>query len=183
MFKDRIKELTRTFFTNKISKRLFDHRIKIHVDNKKIGVFRESFNFIARRTIPKTILKMRSFLRTREFYNKFSKESIVYYKKKIELYKKVYKKNDQDHYISGINDILRFNISKFLNKMDNPNKPIFLITSNGYKKKQAKRVYHLNLIIKYMAGHYIYYVRYRIILTRHGIKRVEKITTNNSSLI
>jgi len=179
MFKDRIKELTRIFFTNKILKRFFDHRIKIHVDKKKIGVFRESFNFIARRTIPKTILKMRSFLRSKEFDNKFSKENIIYYHRKIKLYKKVYKRNYYDYNISGINDILRINISKFLNKMDNPNKPIFLLTSDGYQKNQAKRVYHLNLIMKYMAGDYIHYVRYRIVMTRRGIKRIEKINTSN----
>ncbi len=180
MFKDRIKELTRMFFTSKILRLLHDHRIKIFMGTRKIGVFRESFNFIKRNTIPKSIMKIRNLHRTKEFDNKFSKERIILYQKKIELYSKVFKKKYFDYPISGINGIFRLNISRFLHKMDNPDKPIFLLTSDGYTKSMAKRVYHLNMIIKYSDFDHNYYARYRIVLTRHGIKRLEEIATFDS---
>lgn len=180
MFKDRIKELTRIFFTGRFLQSHFDHKIKIYTNNKtKIGVFREGVNFIKRSKIPGTILKIRNFKRSEEFDSKFSKESIIYHKKKIELYKNIYRENYHDYHISGINDILRFNITKFLNKMDNPNKEIFLLDSKGYHRSRAKRVYHVNMIIKYTIAEQFYYVRYRIVLTRHGIKRIEKVATPN----
>ena len=179
MFKDRIKELTRIYFTSKILKLLHDHRIKIFIDKKiKIGDFRESFNFLKKRKVTKAILKIRNLYRTKEFDNKFSKESILFYQKKIELYTKRYKNNYYGYQISGINDILRLNISRFLNKMDNPNKPIFILSPEGYKKGRAKRVYHMNMIIKCSVAEVENYVRYRIVLTRHGIKRIEQVTAS-----
>ena len=46
-----------------------------------------------------------------------------------------------DYQLESINDIMRLNIVKFLNKMDNPKKPIFVLDGEGYRKTYGKRVY------------------------------------------
>ncbi len=183
MFKDRIKELTRIYFTSKVLTFLFDHRIKIYTGKKtRIGLFRESFNFIKRKNIPAAVLKIRNMFRTKEFDNKFSREHVFLYQKQIELSPKIYQKIYHDYPISGINDILRFNVSKFLVKMDNPDKPIFVLTSDGYKQVKAQRVYHLNMIIRYVVKQTVHYARYRIVLTKKGLKRIEKVVTDSEEL-
>jgi hypothetical protein len=73
---------------------------------------------------------------------------------------------------------MRFNIERFLSKMDNPAKPIFVIHENGFKQIFAKRVYHLNLIIKYTFDNKSIYRRFRIILSRRGIRSIEMVDSN-----
>ena len=81
MFKDRIKEISRIFLTSKILNRLYDHKIKIFIDTKKIGLLRESFHFLKRKNISQAVLKIRNIGRSKEFDNKFSKENIIHYGK------------------------------------------------------------------------------------------------------
>ncbi|HGY57415.1 MAG TPA: hypothetical protein ENK44_17035 [Caldithrix abyssi] len=175
MLKDRIKELMRIFFTRKISRRLYDQRIKILSGNKKIGVFKEAFDFVKKKNLPQAIVQLRNLGRSKEFDSKFSRESVICYRKKIALYKNLYTTNYHDYQINGINDILRLNVSPFLKKMDNPDKPLYILQDKGYKKTRAQRVYHINLVIKYIFEEDEHLVRYRLVLNRRGIKRIEKI--------
>ena len=175
MFKDRIKELTRMFLTSKIARRLYDHKIKIFTDSKKIGIFREAFDFIEKKRIPQPIIQLRNLGRSKEFDSKFSQENVICYRKKITLYKNLYTINYHDYQISGINDILRLSVGQFLKKMDNPDKPLFILQDKGYIKTRAQRVYHINLVIKYFFKEDEHMVRYRLVLNRRGIKRIEKI--------
>jgi len=174
IFKDRIKELSRIFFQNMIFNSLYDHKINIFIDKiNRIGIFKENFHFSKCQNLPKDVKEIRYKTKTQEFDNKFSEENIIVYQKNIHLFPKIYKKIFHDYKIEGINDIFRFNVSKLLYKMDNPSKQIFILDSKGYKKIFGKRVYHLNMIIKYSANQNIRYNHFRIILTKKGIKRIE----------
>ena len=130
-----------------------------------------------KRNLPEDILKLRNKNRTKEFDNKFAKEHIIYYKKEINILPKVYKSVFYNYRINGINDILRFNISKFLTNMDNPRKSMFVLTSNSYKEILAKRVYHLNMVIKYTLKNELVYRHFRIVLTRNRIVSIEEVKT------
>jgi hypothetical protein len=60
--------------------------------------------------------------------------------------------------------------------MDNPRQEMYLYTKeHGYKKAYADRVYHLTLIEKFSTHDKSFYNRFRIVLTRNGIKRIDEV--------
>jgi len=176
IFKDRIKELTRIILAKSVLKGLFDFKTKLFIDEKhKIGVIKRSFDFIKTKNISKEIFSIRKKYKTKEFDNKFSKEEVILFRKKINLIPKVYRKLFRDYNSEAIVDILRFDVSRLLKKMDNPRKTIYTITDNGYAKTFGRRVYHINLVIKFIHQKETILNRFRLVLTRNGIKRIEPI--------
>jgi hypothetical protein len=107
-----------------------------------------------------------------EIHDKYRFEIKMGYKALEDIYK--------DYKMEGINNIMRFDISKFLSKMDNPQKSLFILDALGHKEIIGKRVYHLNLIIKYTSMLETTYKRFRIVLNREGIKRIEEVFSENS---
>ncbi|MEN8192479.1 MAG: hypothetical protein ABFS12_06650 [Bacteroidota bacterium] len=178
IFKDRIKELMRFSLTKRVFKFLYDDKTILFVDKRyKVGIIRGSFNFMKWKNLSKLILSIRKKYRSKIFDNKFSEEKIILFKKKISLYPKFYNRMFKELQIDYITDIFRFDVSTLTRKMDNPRKPIFTLTPDGYKKTLGRRVYHVNLIIKYVEQKNTILHRFRLILTRNGIKRIEPVTS------
>ncbi len=179
MFKDRIKEMLRETLKKSVFKYLFDYKHKLYIDEKyKVGIIRESFGFIKYGKLDKDIFSLRQKFRTLEFDNKFQKEKVILYRKKINLKSKFLKKYE-DERLNAISDIFRFDITRFLSKMDDPKKPLYTLTSNGYKKISGKRVYHLNLILRIVRNKDEQLKRFRLVLTKKGIDRIEPIYDGN----
>jgi len=176
MFKDRIKELTRMYFAKKLRKRFFDHKTEIFVPNgKKIGLCKERFSFVKEKNVNPEIIKIRNRDTFTSMENDFLGEKIIYYRKFIKLYPKKISNAYKDYEINGIDDIIRFNISSFLRRMDDPKKTLYILTEDGYKKIKGERVYHINMIIKFTTANDIRYKRFRLVLTREGLKRIEEV--------
>lgn len=176
MFKDRIKEIFREYFMKKISRSLFDHKTKIYMDSKfNIGKYREGFYFIPTDKVPEPVSKIRNRDRTLEFDNKFANESVILFRKQIRINPGIFENIYSDYPVEGINDILRFNVERFLNKMDNPRKALYVLTDESFKKIYGERVYHVNMVIKYTMGQTVMHKRFRLVLNRNGIKRIEKV--------
>ncbi len=176
MLKDRIKELLRLYFNNKIKHVFFDFKTKIFNDNKQvIGISKESFDFVKAKNIRAKILKFRrqshNFIKPKELI----REKIIVHRKQIKIFSNKFNNNYYDYNFSGITDITRFNIEKFIRKMDNPSKKIYVLDENDFHKIKANRVYHLNMIIQSKFNNKSFYNKFRIILNRDGIKKIEQI--------
>ncbi|OQA92484.1 MAG: hypothetical protein BWY26_00250 [Elusimicrobia bacterium ADurb.Bin231] len=175
IFKDRIKELLRMYFAKNLQKVFFDHKIILYTaEREKIGLVKEVFYFIKEKNIPKEIMRMRDRDHITEIENGLWGEKIAVYIEQVRLSAKKLKNIFKDYSIDSINDIMRFDISKFLSKMDNPQKAVFLFHRNEFKKIYADRVYHINMIIKYQMKNNMLYKKFRIVLNRDGIKRIEE---------
>jgi len=176
IFKDRIKEIMRLIFSKKVLKGLYDFKIKVFFNEKfRIGTFKNRFDFIRWSEIPEDIITLRNKNRSKEFINKFAKEKVILFRQKIELNPNAHKKFLSEIESQGITDILRFNVSRLLTKMDDPQKPVYVLTEDGYKKVKSKRVYHVSLLIKFTGMNKTVINRYRLILNKRGILRVEKV--------
>ena len=176
IFKDRIKEIMRLIFSKKVLKGLYDFKIKVFFNEKfRIGTFKNRFDFIRWSEIPENILALRNKNRPKEFINKFAKEKVILFRQKIELNPNAHKKFLSEIESQGITDILRFDVSRLLTKMDDPQKSVYVLTENGYKKIKSKRVYHINFLIKFTGMKNTVINRYRIVLNKHGIQRIEKV--------
>jgi len=176
MLKDRIKELTRTYFRGRYRKKHFDHKTNIFSGkNHSIGFCKESFGYINEENISERIMKRRNRSHLTEIENDWIGEKVILYRKQIKLFGKKVKTLYKNYPINGINDIARINISRFLDKMSNPEIPMYFIENENYKKIYANKVYHLNLIINFKTPNKEFFRRYRIVLNRNGIKRIQKI--------
>ena len=176
MLKDRIKELTRYYLGGKLGKRLFDHKNTIRVkDCPKIGWCKESFDFVKEESIPKRAFKLRNRSQIMEFENKSANEKIILYRKLIRINRKRLNQNYKHYEITGINDIIRFNISRFVKNMDNPKVPVHILTDKGPENIMGDKLYYINLIMKFKYDNISNYHRYRIAFNRDGIKKVKKL--------
>jgi hypothetical protein len=179
IFKDRIKELTRLYIYKRVQKYLYDHKTMIFSSfNDKIGYCRESFSFINEKDLPEEIKRLRNKDYITELDNGYVGEDIIFSKKQIKIFSSRCRDLFKDFKVDGINDIVRFNIRHFLDKMDNPEKNIFMPGKNDIKRVKGSRVYHLNLAFKYKMGTQgDIFKRFRIVLNRDGIKRIYEIKT------
>ena len=175
MFKDRIKEIMRVVLKRLVFRYLFDYKFKLNIDeNKKVGVIKESFDFIKTKKLDKEIYELREIDKAPVFDNKFQKEKIILYRKKIKLNSRFMRKFDEVRLYS-LTDIFRFDVSRFLTKMDDRKKMLYVLTENGYKKIFGKRVYHVNLILRIFKEGKSELKRFRIVLTKKGIDRIEPV--------
>lgn len=181
MFKDRIKEMLRVYFSQKVSSLLFDHKTRIYSDpHHPIGYCRESFDFVDEAKLPGRIMKIRDRDRITEIESNWLSESVLRYRKRIKLSSRAISVAYRDIDVNGINDIMRFNIAEFTRRMGNPKKELFVLEEDDYRKVKAERVYHLNMVLRYGGDDCVRYKRLRIVLNRRKIKRIETVLVEDS---
>jgi len=175
MLKDRIKELARYYFAHKLKEKYFDNKTTIGINEHKIGWSKEGFDFIKDSMVPPEVMRIRNRTPLLEADNRYSEEKIILYRKLVELDREQLDLNSE-YYISGINDILRFNLSTYLQKMDDPDVPLFIVSKDDdYEEITGSKVYYLNFIIQFKSHNYESFKRYRIVFNRNGINEIEEL--------
>ena len=79
---------------------------------------------------------------------------------------------------SGLNDIIRYDIHPYLQKMDDPVEDQLLLHEEELKMVHSHKVYHINFVSQYTSfspQNEKIYKRMRLVLNRLGIKRIEYI--------
>lgn len=181
MFKDRIKELGRQLFAHYLQHLLYDRRTIIRTQNgrHKLGILREKVSFVAEKDIPPSILQARSRDQFTELDNDGQGEYIICYAKNIVLFTAAFKEAHVDvPEITGINDIMRYDVRAYLRKMDEPVQSRSYLEAGQLKTVSCHKVYHLNFISRYRSikpqpGELDR--RLRLVLNREGIKRAENV--------
>ena len=180
MFKDRIKEMLRVYFSRKVSSVLFDHKTRIYSDPRhSIGQCRESFDFVDEAKVPGRIMKIRDRDRITEIESDWVSENVLRYRKRIKLSSRAISAAYRDIDTEGITDIMRFNIAEFTRRMGNPIKELFVLGEDDYRRVKAERVYHLNMVLRYGGDDRVRYKRLRIVLNRRRIKRIETVSVED----
>lgn len=175
MIKDRIKELTRFWFVHKLGKRYFDNKSKIFVRGKVVGMMKEGVDFIDSSRTPGEVMELRnknSVLRKGE---DFFDEHILLYRKVVDIYPEMLDEIGS-YPIEGMNDIFRLHLSRFTQKMDNPEQKLPILDENGnYGSTRGLKYYPINIVQQFREGDRIEYRRLKVILSRNGIYSIEKI--------
>ena len=170
MFKDRIKELMRFYFDKKHKKFFSDYKTTIFTGGKKkMGMLKESFQFIKKRNLPDDILLARDKMRKTDLDIEILTEKVLLFRNRISLFGGHQQLDD----FEGITQILRFNIWDLTLKMDDPEKEIYYVGKRGLKQINVDRVYYFNLIMRYSTNGQSVIKAHRIAASKHGIKRVE----------
>jgi hypothetical protein len=175
MLKDRIKELARYYFAHKLGKRYFDHKTEIGLSGNLIGWSKEAMDFISEDKVPADVLKIRDRSPILEANNRANREKIILYRKYVRLNREVLDKSSQ-YPISGVNDIIRLNVSNLTAKMDNPEVPLFATDDNhpGYTIVKGEKIYYINMIIQLSYQEQSELLRYRLAFNRNGLRSIEK---------
>ena len=181
MFKDRLKEWGRSLFAGYLRNVLFDRRIIIRtLDGKhKLGMLKEKVSFIRTSDVPKKVMALRNRDQMAALDSLSYGEYVICYAKDITLFTNTFKSLYADvPEITGINDIMRYDIRAYLKKMAEPEQERSYLEDGQLKTVLCHKVYYLNFISKYTAvssQKQKVYKHSRLILDQEGIKRVEHI--------
>ena len=179
MFKDRIKSSISLLFISKASSFFYDFKIKIKdPENNIIGLIKENFTFVPYKKLgPKVKIHRYKNKFSNEDYDLFG-EQIVQYKKKISIYPKKFGKEISDDRLNSLVDITRINFYRFIPQMDDPKKNYSFLKKGKIINRVGNKIYHINVIQKFYTEKGIEFKRYRVIMNRKGIKRIETIELN-----
>ena len=175
MGKDRIKDLLKLYFSTKLRRFIHDYKTRILGENgEKVGFCRESFSFLKEKDVPQEVTAIRHKAYLSDLENGCFGEQVILARKQVVVNSQAFHDLIRGYQVDGLVDIMRFNFSRFLRHMDNPVKKLFVPDfKGGLTSIDAKRVYHVNIVVRYgMKGLSDSYVKFRIVLSRNGIKRI-----------
>jgi uncharacterized protein YbcC (UPF0753/DUF2309 family) len=173
MFKDRIKDIFKQYFDMKLVFKTFDFKNKIYDSDKKrlFGCFKERMRMVKKSHLSKKVIETRLKGSSNHLSTWYLGEEILKYERFIKLKNQNIKDYFKDK-IDGINDIMRFNISNFTKKMDDPKVELYSLDED-IDGIFGEKVYHVNAVIEFISEDNNFLHKIRIILTKQGIKRIE----------
>ena len=184
MFKDRIKSSLQLYCMNHRNRYSYDFRQKIRDGlGNEIGVCREGFSYCNANELDKEITITRNRHTLSRLENGSFEENVMVFRKKIEIFSDPCRDIFQEFAVDGIVDIMRLNVRHWTYKMDNPNRSIY--TSDGKKihKMKARRDYHVNMVLRYGERNGEDHLeRYRLVICRNGIRRLQKFPETDIAL-
>jgi len=175
MLKDRIKELMRFYFVRANKEKYFDNKTTISLKDNPIGFSKEGMDFITEEMIPQEIMKIRARSPLVEAENRMSDEKIILYRKIVKINREKMMANSK-YVFSGINDIMRFYITRIIQKAVTPDAPLYVADDEGKLSTIiTEKMYYLNIIMEMRFEGQINYKRYRIVFSRNGIINLEEL--------
>lgn len=174
MLKDRIKELMRYFFAYRLRHRYFDHKAVIHMQEQPIGWLKEGMDFIPEEKVPAEVIELRGRTPLAAVENRLTDEKIILFRKLVHI--------DGDelarynvYRLSGINDILRIHIGRFMQKMDDPQVPLRRLRDDGTTETvYTDKIYYINFVMQFVDRDQTLYKRFRLEVTREGIQEIRE---------
>ena len=175
MLKDRIKDLLRYYFAHKLGNKYFDKKANIEIGKHRVGEIKEGFDFVSRNRIPQEVLSMRDNA-------SFEKNESRIFEEKVLLFRQVIGVNDAalasiaDYPMRGINEIMRLHLTRFTQKMDNPDVPVDVLEEDGsISVVKVKKVYYINVVFLLTHDGKSKYHHFRIAMTRNGVIGIDEI--------
>ncbi len=178
MLKDRIKEMVRNGLINLIPTMVADRVVRL-TDPRggdDVGRSRERVRFFESGEAPPDILNMRRHL-SESFRAILPPEQVIQFSKVLLLDSDKLLQNHQR--VVGLKEIIRINLGSWLSQMDDPVDELFTLAEGQRRVVKTLRVYHINMIVRLTerkSDQAFGLFKYRVILTRNGIERVEMIS-------
>ena len=174
MLKDRIKDLLRYYFAHKLGNKYYDNKAIIAIGRRKIGVIKEGVDFISSSNIPAEVMCLRSSAARIAETTKIFEEKIILYRKRVTIDGKALAEND-DYPMRGLNEIMRLHLNRFTYKMDNPEIPVAILDDDDeISVEKVQKIYYLNIVFQLHHADQTEYRRFRVVMTRDGILRIEE---------
>ena len=180
ILKDRLKEFLKQTFYKKATRWLHDYSTEIIGHNgTTIGKLNENFSFIEPEQLPEGFLDIRNYHFNEELQALQRHESIIHYKREITLKQHTSALEERRRELTMI---FRLNIHRFILDASDALQPNLKLDPYNQEitERLLPKVYHLNLIIRnsYSQPHSSQkseIKKYRVVIDKTGIKRVEQI--------
>ncbi len=169
IFKDRIKEISREWFSNIFREWLPDRRLRIYKDtNKRVGKCEESFDFIRLERLNPILRRLEEKAHVVSLVNDRHKDSVFRYKKKVTI--------KQPHLMCqmaghAMLDIVRFNIADFLKNIDSNFEDLPFFVGED-QDSTGEKIYHIHMVRVLAVGTQRDMEITRIAVNSEGIKYV-----------
>lgn len=194
VFKDRIKDLTKEHFNARLKNYLPDYDVELsyrHFDSQGkavesvLGHSKEFCRYMSRSSVGSDVLFLRDLGHQADLEpERF--ENVIYYNKRLEVPMKEHlREHFGDATVRRIHDVLRYDISAFLAKMDNPRKNLtYFNPDKGISTIEAPKIYHVNLVFRYTVSEWnqqkrlssvVEVERVRVIINKKGIVRIQTV--------
>ncbi|HLO67162.1 MAG TPA: hypothetical protein VK188_09105, partial [Holophaga sp.] len=177
MVKDRTKEWLRTYFFRRMTGALADwsERIVDPQGGRVLGRCREAFGFLPLSQVPAEVAALRH-RQARSVLEAAGKPEVVFkYEKEITLDASAIRRLGA--LPQEINDILRFNLTRFMARADDPETAVIAYDpgTDAVEERTCPKVYHLNavLVLRAEDGRPPSREHVRIILDKRGILGLE----------
>jgi hypothetical protein len=178
MFKDRIKEWVRGFLSSQTGRWMADYATEIHdpVSGREIGRCRESFNYVEAHAIPQEVWALRHMDNPSEVQIQAKPEVVIKYERAVRLSSASV--IDRLHLADyEINDIMRFCVSHFLVRADDPvvRVPIYDPQTDAVVRREFLKTYHVNLVMVMRSATTAPMLkRIRVVFDKRGIRRLDR---------
>ncbi len=179
VFKDRIKEWLRTYFNRQFSRFLWDYSVTIRdpANDAEVGRCREMFSFTDPDSVPRPVYDARHGDATGVLEPKSKPEIILKYVKEITLRGRSIAANHGR--LLDVNDIIRFNVSSLLARMDDPVRTVetFDAKTGTIRQVTCPKSYHVNvvMVLRAVSGSPSY-ERFRVVLDKSGIRELHEVS-------
>jgi hypothetical protein len=172
ILKDRVKEGLKSLYQNRAGHFFPDYRTDIlDPSGNKIGVLKETLEFLKREQLPEEIINIRE----RDFHQELKDikrfETVIKYKREVIL---LAPDKKSDPRLKDINILFRFNVHHLIEKASDT-LPVYLSFNrekNTIEKINLPKLYHLNLVIR---SNHTTPEKYRVLVDKSGIKGIEKL--------
>ncbi|MGM0578665.1 MAG: hypothetical protein ACQEXJ_23270 [Myxococcota bacterium] len=181
MVKDRIKEWGKRYLGRGVSRFIPDHVIQVRDPDsgKVIGQCREAFTIVSPSQVDQEIRELRHVDHPTTVATDGRPETVLRYRKEVTLSSDALQRRVEG--IEGLNDIIRFNLSRLRERMDAPREIYRMVDPDTRELTSVAcaRVYHVNLVLRFITGRgassRTEVERVRVILDQRGIKRIEPV--------
>jgi hypothetical protein len=180
ILKDRIKDWMKIFLGARFKRFLADYSIRIRdpITDASIGRCRESFGFIESDEVPDEVLRFRRKEAKVSIEAMAKPEVVMHYSKQVNLRgKDIIERMHLEDY--NLNDIVRFSLSQFLVRADDPTSSIsyFIEETDSVERRDFRKVYHLNLImsLRSKGAKRAVLKRVRVIFDKKSIRELQEV--------
>lgn len=175
MLKDRIKDLMRYYFAHRLGTKYFDNKTTVSINEQPVGLIREGFDFIPDNQVPPEVLKLRSRSPLLKAENRTTDEKIILFRKRVKIEREELIQSSK-YSVAGINEIIRLNVTSFVQKMDNPQVPLYVMgEDDSISVISADKVYYLNIVVQMQYQEQPEYRSLRLTFSRSGIIDLKEI--------
>lgn len=174
IIKDRVKERLKQWFQAGIPRWLFDRRQNLCVEGSGtvLGSVEETVRLVRPRDVPATVALAREHGEEALFAAHRAAEDVLHYRRHVQVDGPRARRHGPE--MSALSEILRLNVQRWLRRMDEPVRDIYILEADGSARRvAAPKTYRVNLIVAVPTTEGRRFERYCLVLTRTGIQRVE----------
>lgn len=182
VLRDRLKETFRDLLLRILPILVSDRESKLidPYSGKKRGITRERASYTPLHSLSEGVRELRNLEET-DLEQSLRQETILQYHKEVRIESRKLILNHPRLY--SLREILRLDMKQWFRKMDKAEESLFRLTPDGLKQVMARRVYHINLIVRLEVGgnqKSAILHRYRITANRKKILQIAKIGQSKS---